>query len=263
METSVNRNLTSPWIALYSQISSSAISTEQNTTPVVSPSPQRQTIIYRSTIGESLSSSEQLIQLNLLALPRLSGINVRVVEHFCFFPTGSAAQTSSEQNYSRTILEITWTTGSAGRRRGGCPSSTWKTSFLLPAVLWLHRGLLLRSMVPRQGTWMTQQYLWRFQNPIAVKHNLFGTTFVETLNITTVTPSVLLPIFPRRELSFFHHTRLLQDPRISASSSGDSEQNVVSFGPNTSGLQQNSYLTTLKTARRMIYKSRESQVDQR
>ena len=46
--------------------------------------------------------------------------------------------------------------------------------------------------------------------------------------------------FPRRELinDFIHHTRILKDPRISASSSGASEQNVVSFGPNTSGLHE-------------------------
>jgi hypothetical protein len=42
--------------------------------------------------------------------------------------------------------------------------------------------------------------------------------------------------FPRRELKIFHHSRILKDSRISASSSGALEQSAVSFGPNTSGL---------------------------
>jgi hypothetical protein len=61
---------------------------------------------------------------------------------------------------------------------------------------------------------------------------------------------------------FFHHTRILMDPRISASSSGASEQNAVSFGPNTSGLQQNPFLTTLTTVGRMRYKCHEFQAVQ-
>jgi hypothetical protein len=58
---------------------------------------------------------------------------------------------------------------------------------------------------------------------------------------------------------FFHHTRILMDPRISASSSGASEQNAVSFGPNTSGLQQNPFLTTPTTVGRMRFKCHEFQ----
>ena len=72
-----------------------------------------------------------------------------------------------------------------------------------------------------------------------------------------VTRSVFLLIFPR-QLSVFHHARTLKDhfPRISASSSGASEQNAVSFGPNTYGLQQNLnlFLATLTTVGRMRYK---------
>jgi hypothetical protein len=99
---------------------------------------------------------------------------------------------------------------------------------------------------------------------MAVKHNLFGTTFVETLNITTVTQSVLLAMFLGVNLLFFHHTRMLKDPcsRLNASSSGASEQNAISLGPNTSG-QQNPFLTTLTTVGRMRYKCQGFQVVQR
>ena len=66
-------------------------------------------------------------------------IRVGVTEHFL---TGPAAQTLSEHRYSRTTLEIMCPTGSAVQRRGGCPSSTWKTTFLSPVVQWLRHGLL-------------------------------------------------------------------------------------------------------------------------
>jgi hypothetical protein len=43
-------------------------------------------------------------------------------------------------------------------------------------------------------------------------------------------------------------------PGISASLSGGSEQNALSSGPDTFGLQQNPFLTTLTIAGMMIYK---------
>ena len=55
---------------------------------------------------------------------------------------------------------------------------------------------------------------------------------------------------------FINRTRAMKNhrPGINASSSGDSEQSALSSGPDTSGLQQNPFLTTLTTAGMMIYK---------
>ncbi len=53
-----------------------------------------------------------------------------VMGRFCLFLMGHAPRMLSARKYSRTISEIMWTAGSAGQRRRGCPSSTWKTSFL-------------------------------------------------------------------------------------------------------------------------------------
>jgi hypothetical protein len=63
---------------------------------------------------------------------------------------------------------------------------------------------------------------------------------------------------------FIHRTRIMKNENpfrgISASSSEDSEQSALSFGPNTSGLQQNPFLTILTIARMTRYKRHKFQM---